>query len=129
MSTNTEFIYNSCLNYNKEEFSNLLIDFKDRRSSILADLIKLDNNMVFPPGNTQKIIQYYCKKMRDNNIRKPLGCFIDLPKVITQKETRELLMACQQIKRGYVYDLRYKTKEWEMYRLLNLKVFGFSLMI
>lgn len=66
-----------------------------------------------PPMNDfEKIIESLCDLLIAKRERIPGIIFIDIPKAIPQNKLAGMYAAIEQIKKGKVYDIRYKYREW-----------------
>lgn len=83
--------------------------------SIVANHMRLYMNaVILPPVNDSKeLLQACCCLLRDRNIRTPGSLFFDLPRCLTKDKLHGFLTAAEQIKTGYVIDLRNHTQEWD----------------
>lgn len=83
--------------------------------SIIATHMRLYHNaVVLPPVNDSKeLLQACCCLLRDRNNRTPGSIFLDLPRCLTKEKLHGFLTAAEQIKTGYVIDMRNHTQEWD----------------
>lgn len=81
--------------------------------STIASLCELHYGAVdLPPCNDFKeIIQATCDELY-NKTRNPKGVFFDLPRSMDKSRLYGIYSAMEQIKKGKVFDLRYKYKKW-----------------
>lgn len=82
--------------------------------STLAALFELhDAGIDMPPCNDgEKLIQSLCNILMKTNCRDPKALFIDLPRSMDQTKLFGMYVAIEQIKKGKVYDFRYKYDKW-----------------
>jgi hypothetical protein len=82
--------------------------------STIANMCEiLKGGFVVPPiNNGKKLVQVVYKYCVDNNIRKTIDIFIDMPRCMSKDKLYNLYSAIDQIKRGCLYDTRYKFKKW-----------------
>jgi len=64
-------------------------------------------------ANSKEIVGTVCDILAGKNCRNPKIIFVDIPRSIDNKRLNQLFSAIEIIKEGYVYDLRYKFKEWD----------------
>lgn len=66
-----------------------------------------------PPVNDAKeLIQSMCDICEGKGLRDPNPVFIDLPRSQDKSRLHGIYNAIEQIKKGRLYDMRYKYKEW-----------------
>ena len=66
-----------------------------------------------PPINDAKeLIQVACDICKSKEIRDPSPIFIDLPRAMRKSELGGVFTAIEQIKKGKLYDTRYRYTEW-----------------
>lgn len=82
--------------------------------STLASVCELYGNGIdLPPVNdAEKLIQSCCDICEAKNIRNPSPIFIDLPRAMNKERLNGIYTAIEQIKKGKLFDLRYKYKEY-----------------
>lgn len=82
--------------------------------STLASYCELMMNGIdMPPINDMKeLIATLCDICMDLNIRDPNPVFMDLPRAMDKDRLYGIYTAIEQIKKGKLYDLRYKYKCW-----------------
>jgi len=79
--------------------------------SSLCDLY--DRGYDIPPINdSEKLIQSVCDILMCKKDNKPGMFLIDIPRSTRQDKLHGLFNSIEQIKKGKVYDMRYKYKEW-----------------
>lgn len=82
--------------------------------STLASISELKYGGIdLPPCNDQKeLMQVMCDICVAKNTRSPNPVFVDLPRALDKSRLYGIYSAIEQIKKGKLYDLRYKYKEW-----------------
>lgn len=68
--------------------------------------------MIPPVNDAEKLMQSVCDILTAKDERSPGPVFIDLPRYMQKERLHGLLTACETIKGGYSYDMRYHYKEW-----------------
>jgi len=103
----------------KDVFNDRYINFiycmkGNNGKTVIASLCELyANGIDLPPVNDSKeLIQSMCDICVGQNLRNPNPVFIDLPRAIPKDRLFGIFTACEQIKKGKLYDLRYKYKAW-----------------
>lgn len=105
-------IINSAENFNDREI-NLIYDPKGcNGKSTVASIAELKYGGIdMPPLNDYKeLIQLACNICMDSNNRTPKIMFFDMPRAIDKSRLYGLYSAIEQIKKGKLYDIRYKYK-------------------
>lgn len=82
--------------------------------STIASLCELYGKGIdLPPVNdAEKLIQSCCDICEAKNIRDPSPIFVDLPRAMNKERLNGIYTAIEQIKKGKLFDLRYKYKEY-----------------
>lgn len=82
--------------------------------SVIASVCELFGKGIdLPPCNdADKLIQSCCNICKGKNVRYPSPIFIDLPRAMNKERLNGIYTAIEQIKKGKLYDLRYKYQEW-----------------
>lgn len=82
--------------------------------STIASLCELFGRGIdLPPCNdAEKIIQSCCDICEGKSVRNPSPIFVDLPRAMNKDRLNGIYTAIEQIKKGKLYDLRYKYKEY-----------------
>ena len=102
------------------------LDFNDRKINLIYDPIGnngkstlasicelLYNAIDLPPINTaQDLMQIMCNICMDTNNRSPGLVFLDMPRAVDKSHLIGLYSACEQIKKGKLYDMRYHYKKY-----------------
>ena len=101
-------------------------DFNDRHINVLYDRVGglgkstlasicelLYNAVDLPPINTAtELMQIMCNICVDQELRAPGLVFLDMPRATDKSALYGLYSACEQIKKGKLYDSRYHFKKW-----------------
>lgn len=82
--------------------------------STIASLCELFGHGIdLPPVNdAEKLIQSCCDICEAKQIRNPSPVFVDLPRAMNKDRLNGIYTAIEQIKKGKLYDLRYKYKDY-----------------
>jgi len=82
--------------------------------STIASICELyANGIDLPPVNdSEKLIQSCCDICEAKGIRNPSPIFIDMPRAMNKDRLNGIYTAIEQIKKGKLFDLRYKYKEY-----------------
>lgn len=94
---------------------NCIIDTRGNiGKSVICALCELnDRGIDMPPVNdSEKIIQSVCNILMGKQERDPKIIFLDIPRSVKQESLWGMFTAIEQIKKGKVYDFRYKYQEW-----------------
>lgn len=79
--------------------------------SALSEL--LYNGIDLPPVNdAEQLVQSCCNICMDKGVRDPSPIFIDLPRAMNKDRLNGIYTAIEQIKKGKLYDMRYKYKAY-----------------
>ena len=66
-----------------------------------------------PIGDSKELLQVVCDQLMARNERDPGLVFVDCPRSLDQRRMAPYWIAIEQIKKGYVCDVRYHYKEWD----------------
>lgn len=82
--------------------------------STIASVCELFGNGIdLPPVNdAEKLIQSCCDICEAKQSRNPSPIFVDLPRAMNKDRLNGIYTAIEQIKKGKLFDLRYKYKEY-----------------
>lgn len=82
--------------------------------STIASLCELFGKGIdLPPVNdAEKLVASCCDICEGKNVRDPSPIFVDMPRAMNKERLNGIYTAIEQIKKGKLYDLRYKYKEW-----------------
>lgn len=82
--------------------------------STIASVCELyANGIDLPPVNdAEKLIQSCCDICEAKQSRNPSPIFVDLPRAMNKDRLNGIYTAIEQIKKGKLFDLRYKYKEY-----------------
>lgn len=95
---------------------NIIYDIEGSKGkSTLAHLCRIHNGGICLPicNDGEKLIQSCCNIMMAKKIRKSVPIFIDLPRAMDKTRLYGIYTAIEQIKSGYVYDVRNHYKDWD----------------
>lgn len=102
-----------------EDFSdrcvNLIFDpVGNNGKSTLASIGELMYNCIdMPPINDMKeLVQVACGICKGKEIRAPMAIFMDMPRAMEKSKLHGIYTAIEQIKKGKLYDVRYKYEDW-----------------
>lgn len=96
---------------------NLIYDpVGNKGKSIVAHYARLHlNGLVVPCVNDQeRLVATCCNICMSKNMRSPNPLFIDMPRAMGKDRLYGLYSAVEQIKSGYLFDLRNKYKDWDI---------------
>ena len=65
-----------------------------------------------PVNDAEKLIQSCCDVCESKGIRDPSPIFVDLPRAMNKDRLNGIYTAIEQIKKGKLFDLRYRYKEY-----------------
>lgn len=109
------FIKDDCLYNFNDRICNLVIcKTGGNGKSTIASLMELHYKCIdLPPCNDFKeVVQACCDICYYTENRDPKGVFFDLPRAMTKDQLRGIFMAMEQIKKGKLFDFRYKYKTY-----------------
>lgn len=95
---------------------NLVVDTKGNsgKSSIAKYIHTYRKGYDMPVLNDfEKIIYTTCNILKGNNDTNPGIMLFDMPRAMAKNKLHGIFSAFEQIKKGYVYDLRNKYKDWD----------------
>ncbi len=104
-----------------KEFSHRIINWVydpvgNNGKTTVASIAELTANAIdlpVPPmKDFQEILQSLCDICMSRDMRDPNPIFLDLPRCIKKDNVGELLAACEQIKKGKLFDKRHSYKEY-----------------
>lgn len=121
-------IWDSADDFNPRSI-NCIIDTRGNiGKSVICALCELHNRGIdIPPVNdSEKIIQSVCNILMGRQLRIPKIIFLDIPRSVKQEALYGMFTAIEQIKKGKVYDFRYKYQEWwfdspQVWVFMNIK--------
>ncbi|AXQ66359.1 MAG: replication-associated protein [Cressdnaviricota sp.] len=94
---------------------NLIVDtIGNNGKSVTASIGELCYNGVDLPfcNDGNMLVQTVCDILHGSEERHPGAFFLDLPRAIPKVHMAGFFTACEQIKKGKVWDCRYKYKSW-----------------
>lgn len=96
--------------------------------SMIASLCDLyGRGFDIPPINdSEKLIQSVCNMLMGKRCRQPGIIFLDIPRSVKQEKLSGMFVAIEQIKKGKVYDMRYKFRDFwfdspQIWVFMNIK--------
>jgi hypothetical protein len=95
---------------------NIIIDYDGNNGkSTIAHHLRLTMNGICLPicNDGEKIIQSCCNILTSKNVRNTIPIFIDLPRAMDKTRLYGIYTAIEQVKSGWVYDVRNQWKEWD----------------
>lgn len=107
-------LINKCQIFNDRKII-LIYDKKGNiGKSTISHLLRLHfNGIVLPIVNdAEKLIQSCCNILMSRDVRKSIPICIDLPRAMSKDKLFQMYSAIEQIKSGYVYDVRNHFKDW-----------------
>lgn len=107
-------IWDSANVFNSREINVVYCKKGNNGKSTIASLCELNGNgLDMPPINdAEKLIYTCCNICMAKDCRNPSPIFFDLPRAMTKDKLYGIYSAIEQIKKGKLYDLRYKYTEW-----------------
>lgn len=93
----------------------LLYDPRGSRGKTVAAFLTMleGKGIVVPPVNDAKeLMQSCCDICMSSGERSPGPFFVDMPRAMGKDKLYGIYSAIEQIKNGYLYDLRYNFKKW-----------------
>lgn len=109
-----QYIVDSRLNFNDRHINVIFDPIGCRGKSTLASVSELQHNAIdLPPVNCAiDLMQITCNICMDTNNRTPGLIFLDMPRCVDKTQLIGLYSACEQIKKGKLYDMRYHYKKF-----------------
>lgn len=95
---------------------NIIYDLDGNKGkSTIAHLSRLHKGGICLPicNDGEKLIQSCCNILMSKRIREAIPIFIDLPRAMDKTRLYGIYTAIEQIKSGYVYDVRNSYKDWD----------------
>lgn len=96
---------------------NMIIDSRGNLGkSKLADYAELFHDAIDLPvvNDAEKLLATMCNRCMATGVRKTGPVFIDLPRAMSKRDLSGIMSAAELIKKGKLYDLRHKYKEWRI---------------
>lgn len=86
----------------------------NRGKTTIARLMRLFKRGYFCPpiNNSQDLMQGLCDMFIGREERDPKCMFFDLPRAMDKRYLGGMYSAIEEVKNGYVYDTRYRFREW-----------------
>lgn len=87
----------------------------NKGKSVCAHIMRLMHRAIVLPviNDARDIIQSACDQLIGKQLRSVGGVFIDMPRAMNKDRLFGVYSAIEQIKQGWVYDTRYKWREWD----------------
>lgn len=95
---------------------NIIVDYDGNNGkSTIAHHLRLTMGGICLPicNDGEKIIQSCCNILTAKNVRNTIPIFIDLPRAMDKTRLYGIYTAIEQVKTGWVYDVRNQWKEWD----------------
>ena len=107
-------IWDSANDFNDRIINMIYCPSGNAGKSTIASLCELFGRGIdLPPCNdAEKLIQSCCDICEGKNVRNPSPIFVDLPRAMNKDRLNGIYTAIEQIKKGKLFDLRYKYKEY-----------------
>lgn len=107
-------IYDNAQVFDTRIINMIYCPFGNIGKSTIASVCELfANGIDLPPVNdAEKLIQSCCDICEAKQIRNPSPIFVDLPRAMNKERLNGIYTAIEQIKKGKLFDLRYKYKEY-----------------
>lgn len=109
-----KYIYDNADVFNDREINMIYCRNGSVGKSTIASLCELYGKGIdLPPVNdAEKLIQSCCDICEAKSLRDPSPIFVDLPRAMNKDRLNGIYTAVEQIKKGKLFDLRYKYKEY-----------------
>lgn len=107
-------IFDSATEFEDRIINMIYCESGNKGKSTIASLCELyAKGIDLPPVNdADKLIQSCCDICMAKDLRDPSPVFVDLPRAMNKDRLNGLYSAIEQIKKGKLYDMRYKYQEW-----------------
>lgn len=107
-------IWESASNFDSRTINLIYCAEGNKGKSTIAALCQLHMNSIYlPPVNdAEKLVSTCCDICEAKELRNPPIVFVDLPRAMNKDKLFGIYSAIEQIKNGYLYDFRYKYKEY-----------------
>ncbi len=105
-----------CLVFDDRKINLIYCPFGNKGKSVLAHTMRLKHGaIVLPPLNDgQQIVAAACDICIARKVHQMGGIFIDLPRAMNKDRLFGVYTEIEQVKQGWLYDVRYKWKEWDI---------------
>lgn len=100
----------------EDRFINILYcPVGNKGKSVCAHIMRLMHGAIILPviNDAKDIIQSACDQLIGKRLRSVGGVFIDMPRAMNKDRLYGVYSAIEQVKQGWVYDTRYKWREWD----------------
>lgn len=107
-------IYDNAHEFDTRTINMIYCKYGNVGKSTIASVCELFGKGIdLPPVNdAEKLIQSCCDICEAKSIRDPSPIFVDLPRAMNKDRLNGIYTAIEQIKKGKLFDLRYKYKEY-----------------
>lgn len=83
------------------------------KTTVAMLMLLYGRGIIIPPVNdAEKLVQSTCDILMAKECREPKAVFVDLPRAMNKEKLFGIYTAIEQVKNGYVYDMRYSHREW-----------------
>lgn len=99
----------------EDRIINILVDTEGNKGKGFATAYCHSHNMGFKVpciNDSQQLLGLMCDKCYYTNCHDIKAVFIDMPRSMPKTKLTGIYSAIEQIKDGYLYDIRYKFREW-----------------
>ena len=109
-----KFIYDSGKVFDTRIINMIYCPTGNVGKSTIASVCQLfSTGIMLPPVNdAEKLVQSCCDICEKKQTRSPSPIFIDMPRSMNKERLNGIYSAIEQIKNGYLYDMRYAYKEY-----------------
>lgn len=107
-------IYNTADHFDSRTINMIYCTKGNQGKSTIASLCELfAKGIDLPPVNdAEKLVQSMCDICTSKQLRDPSPVFVDLPRAMNKERLNGIYTAIEQIKKGKLYDTRYKYQEY-----------------
>jgi hypothetical protein len=107
-------VIDSVFEFDSRAIQLVYCQFGAKGKSTIAALCCLHYGCIRIPAvnDAEKLIASVCDILHAKKERNPRAVFLDLPRAMDKTKLRGIYTAIEEIKCGYVYDLRYTYKDW-----------------
>lgn len=98
-----------------DRYINIIVDKKGNIGKSMISCIGtlFHGGLLLPAINDgERLVATACNICMSKNMRKPNPVFIDMPRAMNKDRLNGIFYAVEDLKRGYLYDLRNKYKDW-----------------
>lgn len=107
-------IFDSATDFDSRSINFIYDPCGAKGKSTIASLCALYGRGIQIPAvnDAEKLIASVCDILRSKDDRTPGVIFVDMPRAMDKRHLSGVYTAIEEIKKGFVYDLRYSYKEW-----------------